>query len=93
MLDVRIGPSDLVETLLAQVAARVAPTGWASVVESTKVALRWLSLHTGVPALLLAAVLVCVGYRVMKRTLKFAVEVAAVALLLFGAWHLGFIQW
>jgi hypothetical protein len=58
-----------------------------------KVALRWLSAHTGLPALLLAAVLVCVGYRLLKRTTRFALEVAAVALVLAFASELGWIRW
>jgi hypothetical protein len=54
---------------------------------------RYVSLHTGVPALLVAAVLVCVGYRVLKRTARFAIEVAAVALALVAASELGWIRW
>ena len=48
-------------------------------------AVRWLSLHTGLPALIVAAILVVVGYRILKKSARFAVEVALVAALLVAA--------
>jgi hypothetical protein len=54
---------------------------------------RWLSAHTGVPALVVAAILVVVGWRVLKRTARFALEVVAVTAALFAATELGWIQW
>lgn len=54
---------------------------------------RWLSLHTGVPALVVGAVLVVVGYRILKKSARFAVEVALVAALLVAATSAGWIQW
>lgn len=53
----------------------------------------WLALHTGVPALLVAAVLLVVGYRVLRRSARFLVEVALVAALLVAAAELGFLRW
>lgn len=58
-----------------------------------RAAVAWLSAHTGVPALVVAAVLVVVGYRVLKRSARFAVEVALVTALLFAASELGWIRW
>jgi hypothetical protein len=55
--------------------------------------IHWLSLHTGVPALVVAAVLVVIGYRVLKRSARFAVEVALVAAVLVMASQLGWIRW
>lgn len=93
MLDVRDGAPDVVQSILAFLSTR-APHGWSStVVDGGRAALRYLSAHTGVPALLVAAVLVCVGYRVLKRSLRFALEVAAVALALGAATQLGWLTW
>lgn len=58
-----------------------------------KIAVRFLALHTGLPALVVAAVLVVVGYRILKRTARFAVEVAAIAATLLLATELGWIRW
>ena len=54
---------------------------------------RGLSLHTGVPALVVGAVLVVVGYRILKKSARFAVEVALVTALLVAATGAGWIQW
>jgi hypothetical protein len=58
-----------------------------------KTGVRFLSLHTGLPALLVAAVLLVVGYRMLKRTARFVVEVAAIAGTLLVATELGWIRW
>jgi hypothetical protein len=46
-----------------------------------------------VPMLLVAAVLVVVGYRILKKSARFAVEVALVAALLVAATSAGWIHW
>jgi hypothetical protein len=56
-------------------------------------AVRYLSQHTGVPALLVAAVLVAVGYRLLKRSFRFLMEVTLVAAALVAMTELGWIQW
>lgn len=61
--------------------------------ESVKQGVRWVSQHTGVPALVVAAILIAVGYRVLKKGARFAIEVAAVGLLLFAASEMGWIRW
>lgn len=87
---VAIGWSDVVRSVLAFVLKiPLLSAGLAG----CKVAVRWLSLHTGVPALLVAAVLIAVGYRLLKRTARFAVEVAAVTLALALASELGWLRW
>lgn len=58
-----------------------------------KLAFRFLTAHTGLPALLVAAVLVVVGYRLLKKTARFAAEVAVVMMALVAATELGWIQW
>ena len=80
------GSPDLVRSLLAA-------WSWSSALAGGKSVIRYLAVHTGVPALLVAAVLVCVGYRLLKRSARFAVEVAAVALALVAASELGWIRW
>jgi hypothetical protein len=69
------------------------PLAWAHAGWTVRFAVRWLSHHTGVPALLVAAVLVVVGWRILKRTARLAVEVTLVAALLFAATELGWIRW
>jgi hypothetical protein len=66
---------------------------WSTIASAGRFAVRWLSLHTGLPALLVGAVLVVVGYRILKKTARFAVEVALVAALLVAATSAGWIQW
>lgn len=51
-----------------------------------------VSAHSGVPVLVVAALAIALGYRILKRTLRFAVEVALVAAALFGATELGWIR-
>jgi hypothetical protein len=62
-------------------------------VTAAKHALRFLSQHTGLPALVVAAVLVVVGFRLLKKSARFAAEVAVVAILLVALTELGWIQW
>lgn len=66
---------------------------WGTLSTWTRLALRWLSVHTGLPALLVAAVLVVVSYRLLKRSARFALEVAAVAIALVAATEAGWIRW
>ena len=66
---------------------------WATLATAGRFAIRWLSLHTGLPALIIGAILVVVGYRILKKTARFAVEVALVAALLVAATSAGWIQW
>jgi hypothetical protein len=83
----------VLSSLSAQLGA-MRPAAWASsIFAAGTFAVRWLSRHTGVPALVVAAALVVVGYRILKRTFRFAVEVAVVAVLLAAAIELGFIRW
>ena len=66
---------------------------WSTLATAGRLAIRWLSLHTGLPALVVGAVLVVVGYRILKKTARFAVEVALVAALLVAATSAGWIHW
>jgi hypothetical protein len=66
---------------------------WGHAGFTARFAVRWLSHHTGVPALVVAAIMVVLGWRVLKRTMRFAVEVTLVAVALFAMTELGWIRW
>ena len=84
---------DVVRSILAFLASTAASSSWSGALAGCKAAIRWLSLHSGVPALLVAAVVIAVGYRLLKRSARFFVEVAAVTLALALASHLGWLRW
>ena len=86
-----VGPSDLKKTL--SVLAPAAAWSWTHGVALVGFLVRTLSHRTGVPALLIAAILLVVGYRVLRRTARFVVEVVLVALALALASALGWIRW
>ncbi len=88
-----VGAILAVVSTLASLARLPAGSSWSGALAACKAAIRWLSVHTGVPALLVAAVLIAVGYRVLKRSARFAVEVAAVTLALALASQLGWLRW
>ena len=64
----------------------------ASVGQALSDALRWLSGHTGVPAILVAAVLVVVSYRIAKGSLRFVAQVGLVLTVLAVLTKLGFLR-
>jgi len=70
-----------------------AASAWGHAGLTLRFMVRYLSHHTGVPALLVAAMMVVLGWRILKRTMRFAVEVALVAVALFAATELGWIRW
>lgn len=90
---VRVGSSDLVRSILAFASTLPTIWSWPGVVAACKTAVRWLSIHTGVPAVVVAAIFVAVGYRVLRWSGRFAVEVAAVTLALVAASELGWVRW
>lgn len=49
--------------------------------------------HTAIPALVVAAAVLVVAYRVLKRVSRFLLEVALVAALLAAATHAGWLVW
>ncbi|HEY4016008.1 MAG TPA: hypothetical protein VGM06_21885 [Polyangiaceae bacterium] len=55
--------------------------------------LRWASHHTGLPVIMVAAMALVTSWHLFRRTLRFAVEVAAAAVLLLAATKLGLINW
>lgn len=67
--------------------------GASCVGSASRTIVRVLSQHSGVPALLVAAVLLVVAWRLVRKTLRFAVEVAMVTAALVLATQLGWIRW
>jgi hypothetical protein len=56
-------------------------------------ALYWASSHTGLPVVLVAAIALVLSWRMFKRSLRFAVEVALVSAVLLVATELGLLRW
>jgi hypothetical protein len=56
-------------------------------------AVRWGASHTGLPAVLVAAMAIVVGYHLFRRSLRFAVEVVVTVALLLVATQCGWITW
>ena len=60
---------------------------------SVRTVVRYLSEHSGVPALLIGTLLVVVGWRILRKTLRFVVEIALVTAALIAMTQLGWIRW
>jgi len=58
-----------------------------------RAALKWASHHTGLPAMLIAALAIVVSWRVLRRSLRVAVELVVAVGLLAVASRLGWIRW
>jgi alkanesulfonate monooxygenase SsuD/methylene tetrahydromethanopterin reductase-like flavin-dependent oxidoreductase (luciferase family) len=72
---------------MATVASRLA---WLAA--HARFAVRWVSDHTGMPALLVAAVLLVLGYRVLQRSARFALQVLVVLAVLLVATQMGWLR-
>jgi len=55
-------------------------------------AFSWAEVHTGVPAIVVAALVLVVGFRLFKKSLRFALEVAVVVGLLGLASFFGWVR-
>jgi hypothetical protein len=60
---------------------------------SVQHAVRWVSHHTGLPVILVAAVALVLSWRIFKQTLRLALEVLLAVAVLLVATHLGWITW
>ena len=58
------------------------PTLLRSLLEHAHRSLGWISSRTGVPHVVITAIALVVGLRLLKKTARFGLEVAAVAMLL-----------
>jgi hypothetical protein len=68
---------------------RIGPSASASV----RTVVRWAAHHTGLPVVLVAAILLVLSWRILRRTLRMAVEVLIALALLVAATRLGWLTW
>jgi hypothetical protein len=61
--------------------------------EEVRHGLRWASHHTGLPCILVSAVVLVISWRLFGRAIRFAVEVALALGLLAAATRLGWVTW
>jgi hypothetical protein len=52
----------------------------------------WVSRHTGIPAVVLAAVAIVLGWRLWRRSARFAVEVGVVLVVLLALTKVGLLK-
>jgi hypothetical protein len=73
------------------------PTRWmvwaATLGGSARGALYWAAQHTGLPVLVIAAAALVASWHIVRRALRFAVQVAVAAALLLAATKLGLLTW
>jgi hypothetical protein len=61
--------------------------------QGLRAAVRWGASHTGLPAVLVAAIVLVVGWHLFRRSLRFVVEVVVAVALLLVATRCGWITW
>ncbi len=77
-----------------RISALLALQSWASpLVRGVHQTLAWGSKHTGLPVVVVAAVVLVVSFRVARHLARFAFQVAVVAALLVVATRLGWVRW
>jgi hypothetical protein len=64
---------------------------WHSCAGFLKAGVQYSSAHTGVPAVVVAAAMLVLSWRLFKRALRFAVELAAAIALVLFATQMGWI--
>jgi hypothetical protein len=65
----------------------------APVLAFAKQVVRYLAAHTGLPALLVAAILLVLGWRLLQCSARFLAQVMVVSLVLIAASEFGWIRW
>ncbi len=66
---------------------------WHAIAEHLRHWLHWVSLHTGIPVLFVAALVIVLSFRLAKRVTRLLAEVALVVLALVVATRLHWIHW
>jgi hypothetical protein len=74
-------------------AARWLPRIGPTAAGGLRAALRWGAQHTGLPVVLVAAISIVLSWRILKRTVRLAVEVVIALALLVVATRLGWLSW
>ena len=77
---------------IVELEARVRPTG-ESALAWGRYTLHWVSAHTGLPVVVVAAIALIVAWRVARRTWHIAFELTLAVAALLVATHLGWIRW
>jgi hypothetical protein len=77
---------------IVELEARIRPTG-ESALAWARHGLHWVSAHTGLPVVVVAAIALIVAWRVARRTWHIAFELALAVAALLVATHLGWIRW
>jgi hypothetical protein len=70
--------------------------GLASVLDAgggIRAALRWSAHHTGLPAIVVAAIALVVSWHLFKGTVRFGLEVLFATIVLAFATHFGLLRW
>lgn len=73
--------------------ARWLPHVGPTMARGLRAALRWGAHHTGLPVMLLAAICLVLSWRILKQTMRLAVEVVIALALLVVATRLGWLTW
>lgn len=73
-------------------ALAVGGTVLAAASSAFRVGVRYSAEHTGVPAVVVASVALVASYRIFKRTLRFAVELAIAMTVVITATELGWLR-
>jgi hypothetical protein len=74
-------------------AARWLPHIGPTMAGGLRAVLRWGAHHTGLPVMLFAAICLVLSWRILKRTVRLAVEVVIALALLVVATRLGWLAW
>ena len=56
-------------------------------------ALHWMTQHTGIPIVIVAAAVIVLSWRLAKKVFGLIVQIAFVSVLLFLATRFGWIRW
>ncbi len=62
------------------------------VLDAFRHAVHYASVHTGVPAVILASVALVVGYRAFRRTMRFAVQLTIAMTIVLAATYFGWLS-
>ncbi len=73
-------------------ALALASTVFAAASAAFRVSVRYAADHTGIPAVAVASVALVVSWRMFKRTLRFAVELAIAMTVVITATELGWLR-
>jgi hypothetical protein len=83
-----LGPNS--EQVAAHAAGALARAGF--LMTAFRHAVHYASIHTGVPAVILASVALVAGYRLLRRTMRFAVQLTIAMTIVLTATYFGWLS-